>query len=175
MELLIQHRKADLERFNVLNHRDLWINNLMFSDTDVIFLDYQICQWASPVLDILYFLITSCTAQIIVEGMDNLLDYYYGELNQAMLILNCKTKAPTITELKEELRTKGVLAVIFVSQDLALIKADPSLNVEINTFTDETLEAEETRKKIYSIKEYTEDLQLLLPFFEAKGLLDVEI
>ncbi|KAJ9590309.1 hypothetical protein L9F63_027852, partial [Diploptera punctata] len=61
-------RKAiamDDSGYNVLNHGDLWLNNIMFrynEDSqqvqDVRFVDYQLSYYSSPVVDLFYFLIS---------------------------------------------------------------------------------------------------------------------
>lgn len=76
--------RLDTTKFNVLNHGDVWINNIQFNDNDlllVIFpsitekkknfyeqciflfkLDYQISFYGSPSFDLLYFIINSAIA-----------------------------------------------------------------------------------------------------------------
>lgn len=55
----------DDNSFNVLNHNDLWTNNLMFKYSndnelrDILLLDYQLSYWGSPGIDLNFFLFGS--------------------------------------------------------------------------------------------------------------------
>lgn len=55
----------DDNAFNVLNHNDLWTNNLMFKYSygnqlrAISFLDYQLSYWGSPGIDLNFFLFGS--------------------------------------------------------------------------------------------------------------------
>jgi thiamine kinase-like enzyme len=57
----IELYKRDDRSFNVFNHNDVWINNLMYKYEnarvkDVLLLDYQLSCWGSPAIDLNYFL-----------------------------------------------------------------------------------------------------------------------
>jgi aminoglycoside phosphotransferase (APT) family kinase protein len=55
----------DDKAFNVLNHGDMWVNNILFrySNTgrpeSAMFVDYQQCHFTSPTIDLQYFIYTS--------------------------------------------------------------------------------------------------------------------
>lgn len=49
---------------------------------DLRFLDFQICRYASPVLDILYLLFCCCTQELRNEYYDKLIDEYYEALSK---------------------------------------------------------------------------------------------
>ena len=61
--------------FNVLNHGDLWINNLMFKNrTDEIrFLDFQLTHYSSPAIDLHYFITTSANVEVRRNHRDHLI------------------------------------------------------------------------------------------------------
>lgn len=116
---------------------------------------------------------TSCRTETIIEELDNLIEFYHDELVRALRTLKCSTKAPTLAEFKAEFKRKGVLMSVFASLDRALAKADSSLNLELDSLCTETPEGEEIREKLFSVNEYVQDLQLLLPFLESRGYLDI--
>lgn len=171
----------DEENFHVFAHGDLWLNNFLFnatddaSSTDVKFIDYQICQWTSPASDLLLLLFTSCGPETIVKELDNLIEFYHRELEKDMIILQCQRNPPSLGELKREVDRRGAIATIVVSEALAMGKADTGHGLDLSSWTLRTPEAAEMRMKIYSNPEYVEALNILLPYLEEKGYLELNI
>jgi hypothetical protein len=99
--------------FVALNHGDIWLNNMMFlSDDDnqpldVMIYDYQGSFWASPVTDILYFLISSVSDDIKVEHFDDFIEYYHIELCKSLRTLKYDQHIPTLSELFIDIMEKG--------------------------------------------------------------------
>lgn len=95
--------------FQVMNHGDLWINNLMFkadaegSPIDVYMIDFQANFWGSPASDILYFLITSVEDSIKVKHFDELVQFYHVQLVDALKRLNYGLHIPTLAEFHIDL------------------------------------------------------------------------
>lgn len=141
-------------QFNILAHSDLWINNLMFNqdDDEVLFLDYQICQWTPPATNLFYILIANGSARTIIDNWDDLIHIYHSSLVQSLDALKCNTKAPTLSEFHTDLDNAGPLATVYTAEALALTKADPALNLAVDSLTIETPEAEAVRRKLYSVK-----------------------
>ncbi|XP_011063493.1 PREDICTED: uncharacterized protein LOC105151471 [Acromyrmex echinatior] len=101
------------DEFNVINHGDSHVNNMLFrydsngKPTDQIFVDFQLCVYASPALDLLYFCNSSISFDVIENKRDILLNEYLSTLSMTMKQLNCKTQPPTMKELKAALRRKA--------------------------------------------------------------------
>ena len=99
--------------FQILNHGDPWLNNIMFkSDADkksidVKLIDFQMSFWASPAADLLYFLITSVADDVKVEHFDNFIEFYHSELSSGLKKLEYKEHIPTLAELHIDLLDKG--------------------------------------------------------------------
>uniref|UniRef100_A0A1L8DYN9 Putative ecdysteroid kinase n=1 Tax=Nyssomyia neivai TaxID=330878 RepID=A0A1L8DYN9_9DIPT len=178
MEKVFKVVKEDPNFFNCLNHGDMWCNNSMFKyDStgkvkDVILVDYQMCQYASPVIDLNYFIFTSCHKDIKLAKLDYLVQYYHTNLVSSLKLLNSTTKPPTLLELQIEMLKKMYYGVSSVIGTFAICVADASDESEMETFMRTDEKATEFKMKVYTNPTYVNALKELVPFFEAKGLLD---
>lgn len=89
-----------VEGLNCLNHGDLWFNNILIQkqSKDVLFIDYQMPCWASPVLDLLYFFYTSLKEEDYQTRIDELIQFYHSILDNTLRKLNFKT-IPSLHQL----------------------------------------------------------------------------
>lgn len=99
--------------FLVLNHGDLWLNNMMFkSDAegtplDVSLIDYQAPFWGSPSSDIFYFLLSSVADDIKIAHFDELVEFYHSKLSESLKKLKYEQYIPTLEELNNDLLENG--------------------------------------------------------------------
>lgn len=99
--------------FQVLNHGDTWLNNMMFKSDgenipiDASLIDFQLSYWASPAADLLMFILTSVADDIKVDHFDDFIDLYHGELVSSLNKLNYAQHIPTLAELNSDLLEKG--------------------------------------------------------------------
>ena len=74
------------EGFNVILHGDLHLHNILFKNdlesnvTQCKLVDFQICHLGSPIIDILYFLITGVEFKVFKKNRLSLLNCYIQEL-----------------------------------------------------------------------------------------------
>lgn len=79
---LFQFWKVKIDQFNVLNHGDLWGNNIMFRYNEegaadkCLFLDYQAPKYGAPSQDLYYFIILSPAKNIKIQEFDYFIKYY---------------------------------------------------------------------------------------------------
>ncbi|XP_046681596.1 uncharacterized protein LOC124368358 [Homalodisca vitripennis] len=65
-DTLVENVKPQPGRLNVLNHGDLWLNNLFFKyneakePVEVRFIDFQASRYSLPVMDLVYFPVRQC-------------------------------------------------------------------------------------------------------------------
>ncbi|XP_037052174.1 uncharacterized protein LOC119085779 [Bradysia coprophila] len=104
-------------RFSVLNHGDLWNNNMMFNlksnRQQLRFVDFQLLRLASPVLDITYY-ICSSTTQEIHQRFNDLLKIYYDALATFLTKMGSDpNKLFTFNDLQDQFRQFGKYGLIF--------------------------------------------------------------
>ncbi|KAL0100715.1 hypothetical protein PUN28_019239 [Cardiocondyla obscurior] len=104
--------------FNVINHGDFWVNNMLFKyDSDGkpiqhICVDFQLCLYTSPAIDLLYFLSTSPSPDVIENKKSVLLNEYLSTLSATMKQLGCKTQPPTMEKLNAMLKERASYGMI---------------------------------------------------------------
>lgn len=94
--------------FQVLAHGDSWLNNMMFKgEDDILYLDFQACSWASPALDLHYFITSSVHDDIKIDKYDEIMKFYYDELIDSLTKLNYDGTIPSYEEFEEDLIEKS--------------------------------------------------------------------
>lgn len=116
-ELKAMKRKDD--EFNVINHGDSWTNNMMFrydknnKPIEHIYVDFQLCLYCSPAVDLHYIFNTSVFEEIDENlSTEALLDEYLRTLTATMKRLNCKIQPPTLKEIKKSMNDRLVHALV---------------------------------------------------------------
>lgn len=129
-ESLVQLISPKSESFNVLNHGDFWVNNIMFKYDKysilkkVKILDFQLCRWASPAIDLIYFFITSVRFEVYEKYFDLLLEIYLSTLNKVLVSLECQEYK--MKELLIDIKSRYTLAYVLLSCALPFIMSDPN-------------------------------------------------
>ncbi|XP_043476902.1 uncharacterized protein LOC122507943 [Leptopilina heterotoma] len=83
-----QYYKRNFVEKKVLCHTDLWSNNILFQLDDnrnpinCCLVDFQLCRYAPPALDVLIFLYFTTTKELKKKHFEELIDFYYDELKK---------------------------------------------------------------------------------------------
>ncbi|GAB0088771.1 LOC111604862 [Sergentomyia squamirostris] len=170
--------KAEEKSFNVLNHGDAWTNNTMFKyfkgSPEVLFVDYQLCIWTTPAIDLLYFIFNACHLDIQIAHFDNLIKLYHSELVSAMTHLNIPDKTPSLEEIKNVVHRKGFFGAMLIIETLPVLKSDPTLNINIDVILNPDSEEGLTMRRALFASETLKNIYIrLLPFLDKKGFLDI--
>ncbi|KAK7597938.1 hypothetical protein V9T40_014894 [Parthenolecanium corni] len=115
-------------KFLALNHGDARKVNFLYkytssSQVEAQLVDFQLSLWSSPLLDIIYFLISSASLNLIEFHFDDLINEYLDELNEKLIKINCPstyTRSDFDTDLKA-LRFYLIYSVILSCSDVSPI------------------------------------------------------
>jgi aminoglycoside phosphotransferase (APT) family kinase protein len=110
IEKIYNHVKTDNDKIQVLNHGDLWTNNMMFTyngktPTNVIFVDYQLSFYSTPGIDLNYFMWTCPSTEVRKNHWADLIREYYNTFLDAMVTLKAR-KIPSFDDMKAEIQRR---------------------------------------------------------------------
>lgn len=134
LDNLVQYKP---QKFNVLVHGDLWVNNLMFRycKEDVVsvkLLDFQESYISSPSHDLLFYLNSSLKEEVEINYSEYLIDEYYKTLNQTLSMLHYDGISYSVQDLKNDMKEYKLIEIfssLFVSA-FAIASEDSSVPFE---------------------------------------------
>lgn len=105
---------AGKEKYATIVHCDFWLNNTMvkFDDEKPVsnkMLDFQVNTYGSPASDLVFFLFTSISQQVLEQKYDQLLNIYYEEFVNCLEEHLCDTSNYTFDSFLEEVNLYGKL------------------------------------------------------------------
>nr|XP_034178779.1 uncharacterized protein LOC117603566 [Osmia lignaria]XP_034178780.1 uncharacterized protein LOC117603566 [Osmia lignaria] len=160
--------------FNVINHGDCWVNNMLFRYDDNgkpiqhIFVDFQLCVYSSPAIDLHYFAATSLSEELYKHRRGFLLEEYLKTLTSVMKELGCKTSPPTMDELQRILKEHETYEFLSAVIVLPVILLDKENAVDIS----ELLQADCKEIPGVKSKAFREVMSKRLPTYMEMDLLD---
>ncbi|XP_065224995.1 uncharacterized protein LOC135848855 [Planococcus citri] len=122
--------------FNVLNHGDYWTNNVMFKYDKfgivkkVKMLDFQVCRWTNPAMDLLYFTITSMRYEVYEKYFDLLCSIYLETLNKVLANFDYSTYE--MEDLKKDIESRFAFCFVVMTSVLPIVVSDPDDPVKID-------------------------------------------
>ncbi|KAG8250506.1 hypothetical protein J6590_100167 [Homalodisca vitripennis] len=120
-ESIVEIYRRKEEGLNVLNHGDLWINNILFKTDDfgeaidVKFIDFQFSRYSSPVLDLLFFFWGSADEVVREYRLQDLCKVYLQTLNNSLRDLDCVERL-TLEELNHGFKSSSDLFIFILCQ-----------------------------------------------------------
>ncbi|KAL9888380.1 uncharacterized protein ACN427_008109 [Glossina fuscipes fuscipes] len=168
--------------FSTLCHGDLWVNNMLVlynredkTPEDLVFIDFQLCRWSSPAIDLHYFFNTSLEPKLHLDpnALDRFVQFYHSNLEEMLRKLNYRDHIPNLREFVlqlEETRFAAVAAALAVQP---VVTTEPAEGADLHCFVDDTEKARTFRQNLYVKKRLQNNAIKLLPYFDALGLLDV--
>ncbi|XP_053661021.1 uncharacterized protein LOC128710006 [Anopheles marshallii] len=164
--------------FNVLNHNDIWLNNMMFSygeDTgveDVLLLDYQLAFFGSPGVDLNFFLYGSLQPEVRVAHLPDLIQLYHTTLQSTLEQLYYTGTIPTLPDIHVEIIRKGFHRVNAVFQQMPIAMMERSGETDLDLLLGEGERSEACRRDLFDNPRYVSVLPALLREFDLSGYLD---
>lgn len=179
-ENLLHSQAPVAGEIQVLNHGDLWVNNILFKYQnnesrkllDLVFVDFQMSIWGSPGMDLNYFFYTSLQLCILQNKREALVRVYHESLQQTLNDLKYK-KIPTLQDIMLEVKRRepyGFFANYGILPTVSMDKQQSSDN-SLDNFLDE----EFTKKKVrqmFSSNRLEKTLKYTLPRFQKLGIFD---
>ncbi|KAH8307732.1 hypothetical protein KR044_011489 [Drosophila immigrans] len=160
----------DPNEFNVINHGDCWINNLLFKFgpnkelVDMIFVDFQLPKYGHPSTDLLNFIMSSVHIDHKLKEFDFFIKYYHDHLIEHLQLLSYSERMPSLSELHSQLYKYGIWAITASVMVLPIVLLDPN---------EESLEGAQF-KNMYTNKRYKTHIEKILPWLDNRGLLDTK-
>lgn len=177
---MIESAKASPNGFNVLCHGDLWTNNFMYSHDnkntieELLLVDFQICQWTSPAIDLLFLLVESPQLELKIKEFDSFVHHYHTHLVENLKKLNYTKKPPTLVGLHIDILERAAISVCLTTGHMAVILLDPNSESNIDNMMKDDETGMNLKKSMYTNPRFVAHMEEILPFFEKKGILDIE-
>uniref|UniRef100_A0A1B6EV79 CHK kinase-like domain-containing protein n=1 Tax=Cuerna arida TaxID=1464854 RepID=A0A1B6EV79_9HEMI len=156
---------------NVLNHGDLWINNMLFKHSDsgevedVRFIDFQISRWSSPVLDLVYFLWTSADEEVRGHRQKELFSLYLQTLNSNLEQLGCPERL-SAQELEDDHRAASDYVLLTISGTLPLILSESDDAVNMEEITTDDFKSGNAFEHLYNSKRFRAFIPKMMEQFQ---------
>ncbi|KAH8232365.1 hypothetical protein KR032_004872 [Drosophila birchii] len=166
---------------NVLAHGDVWTNNVMFKydqqtgrPVDVLLIDFQYSFWGSPCIDLHHFFNTSLKEPLRREQQNGLFQFYHNIFSETLRKLDySQNPIPSLHQFKQQVEQKRFFAMhSTVVVQPVMISQDPT-DACFNALMNDDERGIRFKNRLYNNPTVQQNLQALVPFFDRKGLLEV--
>lgn len=154
--------------YSVLNHGDFHLKNVMCKlekdnvTSEIILVDFQLCHWGSPGLDLGYAKNLSP-----LERRNGLDEFYFKTFCNVLKMTNCKGKLPTLEDFRAELkRTQCIELFIYIMVFPFMCQREGDFNFE------KLFSSPEYVMTFYESEMFITISKQMLPIFLSEGYLD---
>ncbi|XP_069679417.1 uncharacterized protein [Periplaneta americana] len=156
--LSVQKTLPPTEPFAAFIHNDLWVNNILFQykegrseePSGIKFVDFQLTQYSSPAKDLIFFIYSSASPDVIESHYDDLIQLYHREFINFLKKLGCKTETFSFEKLQDEIRLHGSSEFAHILMMFKFICADKSKLPELSNDNIEELLEINTGGDVYA-------------------------
>lgn len=139
----------------------------------LLMVDYQLCQWSSPAMDLLFLLIESPRLELKISKFDEFVEFYQKNLVINLKKLGYKKKIPTLIDLEVNILQRAAISMILMTGHMGAILLDPSEESNMENMMSDGENGASFKKAMFTNPRYVAHMMELLPFFEKKGVLDL--
>ncbi|XP_022218899.2 uncharacterized protein LOC111071718 [Drosophila obscura] len=167
---------------NVLAHGDVWTNNVMFKydpstgrPLDVLLIDFQYSFWGSPCIDLHHLFNTSLKEPLRREQQSGLFQFYHSIFTDTLEKLHYhQNPIPSLHDFKLQTEQKRFFAMhSTVVVQPVMISEDPT-DACFNALMNDDERGIRFKNRLYNNPKVQENLKAMVPFFDRKGLLEVD-
>ncbi|GAB0088785.1 hypothetical protein DMENIID0001_032490 [Sergentomyia squamirostris] len=175
-EKLLPAYKANPEPgFNVLCHGDFHLRNMMFvmngpNIDKVMFLDYQMCYWGSPAMD-LYYILYAISNNDARDRRGEILSIYHQTFCEYLQRLGCLKKPFSLLDLNIEILKRGAMEVMWGICGMPMMCMDLS-KLDLESIINAGGAMVDMRQLMFKNETVVEAMKKILPDLLHKGLLD---
>lgn len=177
---IVKNFTIENDKFNVLNHGDCWVNNVLFkydfenNPVSLRFIDFQMSYYNSPGYDLEYFLNTSPSADVRLRN-NELLQIYYDSLISSLRCFEYEGELPTMEDIHQGLAKAalyGLGSAVSLLPLMLLRKEDVPDMEEMLKMSEES---EEMPKGILptDTEAYRNIMKIVLKDFKDKGVIQL--
>ncbi|XP_053660980.1 uncharacterized protein LOC128709968 [Anopheles marshallii] len=178
-DALLRITKPDPAKFNVLNHGDIWCNNMMFQYDDgekikeITLVDFQMCMWSSPVVDLHYFIFSSVRANLKLRQLDHLICYYFQHLTENLTLLQYGGVRPSLQDLHSDFIERQLYGLSTAFSVFPICVMEKTENASIDLMLDQGDAGTAFKQKMYNGAAYVEQMIPILEYFYDAGAFDI--
>uniref|UniRef100_A0A182SC30 CHK kinase-like domain-containing protein n=1 Tax=Anopheles maculatus TaxID=74869 RepID=A0A182SC30_9DIPT len=178
-DVMLRITKPDPAKFNVLNHGDMWCNNMMFQYDgseqikEITLVDFQMCMWSSPVIDLHYFIFSSVRANLKLRQLDHLICYYYQHLTENLTLLQYGGVRPSLQDLHSDFIERQLYGLSTAFSVFPICVMEKTDNASIDLMLDQGDAGTAFKEKMYNGAAYVEQMIPILEYFYDNGAFDI--
>lgn len=135
--------------------------------------DFQMCYYSSPMLDLHYFIVNSLSKVNKITQVDYILHLYHKNLAKSLKTLGYQGLIPTLLELQMDFLDTGAFGLFTAVSVFPVISAPSSDDSTLDNVASESADSLDMKRRMYTNKTFTEGLEELIPYFERKGYFEV--
>ncbi|XP_065224389.1 uncharacterized protein LOC135848414 [Planococcus citri] len=173
LKIIASEVRGNDKSFKVLNHGDIWSNNIMFkydkygSTEQLRLIDFQLCRRASPAFDIIHFATTTMKFQVFDKYFDLLLEIYLETLNNTLKYFKCPTYR--MEDLKKDIDNISGFTMLGFTVLTPVIMAEPDDPVDLASILENPLFEYKALEKAYRRRCYQDFARQWFMYFVKKG------
>uniref|UniRef100_A0A1L8DYJ0 Putative ecdysteroid kinase n=1 Tax=Nyssomyia neivai TaxID=330878 RepID=A0A1L8DYJ0_9DIPT len=175
-KLLDVYKPTPEPGFNVLCHGDFHLRNMMFKMNgqdinETTFLDFQLCFWAPPAIDLFYVLYLLGNVEVR-DRQNEVLMIYHTELTDYLSRLGCLRQGPSLLDLNIDMLKLGNMEILLGMCFLPAFCLDPA-DMDLEALGDPSAESIDTYyNMVYKNPKIVEILKKIINSLALKGMLD---